>query len=90
MAIVWLREGAESTGSGKVLPSYGSRFIKSATVFLLEVHASETGSNKKLASQACALSLVRQLYHLGVIEAFGPRKKKKSGEEVCVNCVNTF
>lgn len=30
----------------------------------------ETGSNKQSASKSCALSLVRQMYHLGVIEAF--------------------
>ncbi|KOB78141.1 MLE protein, partial [Operophtera brumata] len=30
----------------------------------------ETASNKQTASKSCALSLVRQLYHLGVIEAF--------------------
>lgn len=30
----------------------------------------ESGSNKQTASKSCALSLVRQLYHLGVIEAF--------------------
>lgn len=30
----------------------------------------ETGSNKQSASKSCALSLVRQLFHLGVIEAF--------------------
>lgn len=30
----------------------------------------ETGSNKVSASKSCALSLVRQLFHLGVIEAF--------------------
>lgn len=30
----------------------------------------ESGSNKQTASKSCALSLVRQLYHLGVVEAF--------------------
>lgn len=30
----------------------------------------ESGSNKQTASKSCALSLVRQMYHLGVIEAF--------------------
>ncbi|XP_064004158.1 ATP-dependent RNA helicase A isoform X2 [Pogoniulus pusillus] len=37
----------------------------------------EHGSNKKLAAQACALSLVRQLYHLGVIEPYSGQTKKK-------------
>lgn len=39
----------------------------------------DTGSNKQSASKSCALSIVRQLYHLGVIEAFsGTLKKDKS------------
>uniref|UniRef100_H3CAU5 RNA helicase n=1 Tax=Tetraodon nigroviridis TaxID=99883 RepID=H3CAU5_TETNG len=40
----------------------------------------EHGSNKKLAAQSCALSVVRQLYHLGVIEAYSGVTKKKEGE----------
>jgi ATP-dependent RNA helicase A len=43
----------------------------------------ETGSNKQTASKSCALSLVRQLYHLGVIEAFsGTLKTKKEGDQM--------
>lgn len=43
----------------------------------------DTGSNKQSASKSCALSIVRQLYHLGVIEAFsGTLKKDKSGHEM--------
>lgn len=38
----------------------------------------ETGSNKQSASRSCALSLVRQLFHLGVIEAFSGQIKAKS------------
>lgn len=38
----------------------------------------ETGSNKQTASRSCALSLVRQLFHLGVIEAFSGTIKAKS------------
>lgn len=34
------------------------------------IHGRDTGSNKQTASKSCALSLVRQLFHLGVIEAF--------------------
>lgn len=30
----------------------------------------ETGSNKQTASKSCALSIIRQMYHLEVIEAF--------------------
>lgn len=47
------------------------------------VVARETGSNKQSASKSCALSLVRQLYHLRVIEAFsGTLKQKKDDEEI--------
>ena len=43
----------------------------------------ETGSNKQTASKSCALSLVRQLYHLGVIEAFsGTLKKNKDADQM--------
>ncbi|KAL1117476.1 hypothetical protein AAG570_004801 [Ranatra chinensis] len=37
----------------------------------------EAGSNKQTASKSCALSIVRQLFHLGVIEAFSGTLKKK-------------
>lgn len=37
----------------------------------------ETGSNKQSASKSCALSLVRQMYHLGVIEAYSGTIKVK-------------
>lgn len=43
----------------------------------------ETGSNKQTASKSCALSIVRQLFHLGVIEAFsGTLKKAKSEDKI--------
>lgn len=45
-------------------------------LFYLGVTARESGSNKQSASKSCALSLVRQLYHLGVIEAFSGSLKK--------------
>lgn len=38
----------------------------------------ETGSNKQSASRSCALSLVRQLFHLGVIEPYSGAIKTKS------------
>ncbi|RUS82449.1 hypothetical protein EGW08_009795, partial [Elysia chlorotica] len=44
----------------------------------MTIHARETGSNKQMASKSCALSLVRQLYHMKVIEAFTGLKKKDS------------
>jgi len=40
------------------------------------VTARESGSNKQSASKSCALSLIRQLYHLGVIEGFSGSLKK--------------
>lgn len=41
------------------------------------MYAKEHGSNKQAASKACALSLTRQLYHYGCIEAYTGEKKKK-------------
>lgn len=41
----------------------------------------ETGSNKQSASKSCALSLIRQLFHLGVIEAFSGTLKKAKFED---------
>ncbi|KAF2881286.1 hypothetical protein ILUMI_24886 [Ignelater luminosus] len=47
------------------------------------IYGRDTGSNKQMASKSCALSMVRQLFHLGVIEAFsGSLKKVKSGDEM--------
>ena len=47
------------------------------------ISAREAGSNKQTASKSCALSLVRQLFHLGVIEAFsGTLKKNKEVEDL--------
>lgn len=47
------------------------------------IYGRDTGSNKQTASKSCALSMVRQLFHLGVIEAFsGSLKKAKSGDEM--------
>ena len=48
-----------------------------------EVAARETASNKQSASKSCALSMVRQLFHLGVVEAFsGTLKRNKDVEEL--------
>ncbi|XP_025017864.1 dosage compensation regulator-like isoform X2 [Tetranychus urticae] len=46
--------------------------------------ARENASNKQLASRACALSLMRQLYHYGVIEAYNAtgESKKKTATKV--------
>lgn len=47
------------------------------------IHGRDTGSNKQQASKSCALSLVRQLFHLGVLEAFsGTLKKDKNAEQM--------
>ncbi|GFT52705.1 ATP-dependent RNA helicase A protein, partial [Nephila pilipes] len=46
-------------------------------VNLIALYAREHGSNKQTASKSCALSLVRQLYHLQVIEAYSGVTKKK-------------
>ncbi len=48
-----------------------------------DVSARVQGSNKQTASKSCALSLVRQLFHLGVIEGYTGEKKKKTEDEVC-------
>ncbi|CAL8111451.1 unnamed protein product [Orchesella dallaii] len=46
-----------------------------------KIHAAETASNKQTSSKSCALSLVRQLYHLNVIEPFtGITKRAKEAE----------
>lgn len=43
----------------------------------------ETGSNKQSASKSCALSIVRQLFHLGILEAFsGTLKKAKTEDKI--------
>lgn len=47
-----------------------------------DISAREHGSNKQVASKSCALSLVRQLYHLKVIEAYTGQLKKKEADKV--------
>jgi len=59
----------------------------------VDVSAREHGSNKMIASKSCALSLVRQLFHFNIIEAFsGVRKKKKDSEVMatdhCCRCLS--
>jgi len=49
---------------------------------LSDIASKEHGSNKMIASKSCALSLVRQLFHFKVIEAFTGAKKKKKENEV--------
>uniref|UniRef100_A0A452F6K3 ATP-dependent RNA helicase A n=1 Tax=Capra hircus TaxID=9925 RepID=A0A452F6K3_CAPHI len=70
----------------QVGPDHNRSFIAEMTIYIKQIgrriFAREHGSNKKLAAQSCALSLVRQLYHLGVIEPYSGLTKKKEGETV--------
>ena len=52
---------------------------------ILDISSREHGSNKQVASKSCALSLVRQLYHMKVIEAYTGQIKKKEGDKVNEN-----
>uniref|UniRef100_A0A8C6T2E8 RNA helicase n=1 Tax=Neogobius melanostomus TaxID=47308 RepID=A0A8C6T2E8_9GOBI len=66
----------------QVGPDHNRSFIAEMQLFVRQlgrrITAREHGSNKKLAAQSCALSLVRQLYHLGVVEPYsGVTKRKK-------------
>ncbi|SPP75832.1 dosage compensation regulator isoform X1 [Drosophila guanche] len=67
-------------------PDHARSFMAELSIFVTalkrKVTARETGSNKKSASKSCALSLVRQLFHLKVIEAFSGTLKKKKDEEL--------
>ncbi|ODM98670.1 Dosage compensation regulator [Orchesella cincta] len=46
-----------------------------------KIYAAETASNKQTSSKSCALSLVRQLFHLNVIEPFtGITKRAKEAD----------
>ncbi|XP_068625736.1 dosage compensation regulator mle isoform X2 [Battus philenor] len=60
-------------------------FCCEMTIFVRElgrnVTGRETASNKQTASKSCALSIVRQLYHLGVIDAYGGTLKKDRSAE---------
>lgn len=55
------------------------------TIFIKQLNRNitgrETGSNKQSASKSCALSLIRQLFHLGVVEAFSGSLKKAKLED---------
>ena len=51
-------------------------------IFFADINARETGSNKQAASKSCALSLVRQLYHLNIIEPFSGTLKKTAVESI--------
>uniref|UniRef100_A0AAY5KZW6 RNA helicase n=1 Tax=Esox lucius TaxID=8010 RepID=A0AAY5KZW6_ESOLU len=76
----------------QVGPDHNRSFIAEMQLFVRQlgrkITAREHGSNKKLAAQSCALSMVRQLYHLGVIEAYTGITKKKDGEALEAFAVN--
>uniref|UniRef100_A0A8C7IKR5 RNA helicase n=1 Tax=Oncorhynchus kisutch TaxID=8019 RepID=A0A8C7IKR5_ONCKI len=68
----------------QVGPDQNRSFIAEMQLFVIQlgrkIFTREHGSNKKLAAQSSALSIVRQLYHLGVIEPYTGMTKKKEGE----------
>ncbi|KAK7017965.1 ATP-dependent RNA helicase A, partial [Halocaridina rubra] len=67
-------------------PDHNRSFVAEMSFYVKmlgrNIMARETGSNKQAASKSCALSLVRQLYHLNVIEAFTGTFKKKEAEQM--------
>lgn len=67
-------------------PDHNRSFIAEMKFFVNKlktyVSAREHGSNKQVASKSCALSLVRQLYHRGVIEAYTGQVKKKDADRI--------
>lgn len=60
-------------------------FMAEMTFFVKQLRRNitgrESGSNKQSASKSCALSIVRQLFHLGVIEPFSGSLKKAKTED---------
>ncbi|CAF1449446.1 unnamed protein product [Adineta ricciae] len=67
-------------------------FFAELSVYIRErnqtIYARENGSTKQIASKSCALALVRQLYHLNLIEIFTGEKKKKQIEKTTPFRVN--
>lgn len=71
----------------QVGPDHARSFVAEISFYVKQlgrtVHGRDGGSNKQTASKSCALSMVRQLFHLGVIEAFsGTLKKTKNAAEM--------
>ncbi|XP_076264863.1 dosage compensation regulator mle [Rhynchophorus ferrugineus] len=71
----------------QVGPDHSRSFVAEISFYVKQlgrvIHGRDGGSNKQSASKSCALSVVRQLFHLGVIEAFsGTLKKEKSSAEM--------
>lgn len=67
-------------------PDHNRSFVAEMQFYVKQlsrnIYARETGSNKQAASKSCSLSLVRQLFHLNVIEAFSGTFKKKDTEQM--------
>lgn len=71
----------------QVGPDHNRSFVAEISFYVKQLgrvlHARDGGSNKQTASKSCALSMIRQLFHLGVIEAFsGTLKKQKNAAEM--------
>ncbi|XP_066147044.1 dosage compensation regulator mle isoform X1 [Euwallacea fornicatus] len=71
----------------QVGPDHVRTFVAEISFYVKQlgrvVHGRDGGSNKQMASKSCALSMVRQLFHLGVIEAYsGTLKKQKNAAEM--------
>ncbi|XP_056266450.1 LOW QUALITY PROTEIN: ATP-dependent RNA helicase A [Pseudoliparis swirei] len=68
----------------QVGPDHNRSFIAEMQLVVRQlgrkVTAREHGSTKKLAAQSCSLSLVRQLFHLQVLEAFSGTTRRREGQ----------
>ncbi|KAJ8922275.1 hypothetical protein NQ315_004214 [Exocentrus adspersus] len=62
----------------QVGPDHSRTFVAEISFFVKQlgrtIYGRDSGSNKQTASKSCALSVVRQLFHLGVIEPFSVRE----------------
>ncbi|GJQ87202.1 putative ATP-dependent helicase [Trypoxylus dichotomus] len=79
--------GPDHTKFTSVMTSVRMSFVAEMSFYVKQlgrtIMGRDTGSNKQTASKSCALSIVRQLFHLGVIEAYaGTLKKDKSSTEM--------
>uniref|UniRef100_A0A2L2YG33 RNA helicase n=1 Tax=Parasteatoda tepidariorum TaxID=114398 RepID=A0A2L2YG33_PARTP len=70
----------------QVGPDHNRSFLCEMSFYVKQlgrnIFAREHGSNKQMASKSCALSLVRQLYHLQVIEGYSGVTKKKETDKL--------
>ncbi|XP_054157981.1 ATP-dependent RNA helicase A protein-like [Oppia nitens] len=67
-------------------PDHSKSFVCELTLHLRQldrpVTARDTGSNKQLASRACALSIMRQLFHYGIIGEFKITQSKRNKQSM--------